>query len=350
MPLTLLAPALLSAAVPELLRQNARLPALEALCAGGSISVIDDTPEQWLCAQLGARVETEPPVAALRLASEEVARDVFATGYWLCADPIATTTGMDSVRIDRRIDDLSAAQVAALARSLTEFFTQDGLQFTAADPARWYVRCEVRQRIVTTPLWRAIGESMLAQMPAGDDASAWRTRLNEAQMLLHGHPVNEDRQASGLPAVASLWWWGGGSAPVFGPAQLDAVEGGPRWVGAACAVGGIEWLRSSGAGAMAFTTQARRLLHILDGEWEDVAADASALSRWDDLWLAPLRDALASARLDAATLLFPWQQGLLRIELRPPVRESAWRRWFGAGAKAAPASPPLAESLRNFER
>src|SRR2546430_884920 len=34
--------------------------------------------------------------------------------------------------------------------------------------------------------------------------------MNEAQMLLHEHPVNAEREARGLPALNSIWFWGGG--------------------------------------------------------------------------------------------------------------------------------------------
>ena len=39
------------------------------------------------------------------------------------------------------------------------------------------------------------------------------TLLNEAQMVLHAHPVNEAREARGEPAVNSVWLWGAGRAP-----------------------------------------------------------------------------------------------------------------------------------------
>ena len=350
MSLTLLAPALLSAAVPDLVRRNARLPALEALCAAGTMSIVDQTPEHWLCEQLGVCIEAEPPLAALRLASETPARDRAAGGYWLCADPVATTMGMDSVRIDRRIDDLSAAQAVALSASLSEFFSHDGLQFTVIDSSRWYVHCRSPQRMVTTPLWRALGTSMLEQMPVGDDAPAWRARLNEAQMLLHAHPVNAGREAAGLPAVASIWWWGGGAVPDHEAAQLDIVTGGPRWVRAACESNRIAWLPGIGARAPVIgATSAQRALHVIDGEWEDAAVDPAALARWDAEWFAPLRSALAAGEVDAATLLFPWDNGMLNIELAPR-RQSSWRRWFGFGAASTPAQVPLAESLQAFLR
>ena len=350
MSLTLLAPALLSAAVPDLVRRNVRLPALEALCAAGAVSLVDQTPERWLCAQLGVKIDAEPPLAALRLAAEAPSRSRAAVGYWLCADPVATTLGMDSVRIDRRIGDLTAAQAAALSASLSGFFGRDGLQFTAIESSRWYVHCQATQRLATTPLWRALGTSMLAQMPAGEDAPAWRARLNEAQMLLHQHPVNVEREAAGLPAVASIWWWGGGAAPDLEPTQFDIVTGGPRWVRGACELNHIAWLDASGSRVPFLTANPQRALHIIDGEWEDAAADPGALVRWDGAWFAPLRSALVSGQADAATLLFPWNDGMLRIGLGP-ARNShwpGWRRWFGFSATPAPAAAPLAESLQAF--
>jgi hypothetical protein len=41
----------------------------------------------------------------------------------------------------------------------------------------------------------------------------WRHAINEAQMVLHAHPVNQARQAAGQPVVNSLWPWGGGRLP-----------------------------------------------------------------------------------------------------------------------------------------
>jgi hypothetical protein len=47
--------------------------------------------------------------------------------------------------------------------------------------------------------------------------------LNEVQMFLHGHPVNEAREACGKPVVNSLWLWGGGRQPAAQPATYSSV-------------------------------------------------------------------------------------------------------------------------------
>ncbi|MBP8294657.1 MAG: hypothetical protein KAX84_01030 [Burkholderiales bacterium] len=347
MPLTVLAPALLSAVVPELSRRNVRLPNLEALLGAGTIAAGSASAEEWLGAQLGLEGGAEPPIAALRLASEADTGTDARGAYWLCADPVATTMGVDSVRIDGAVTDLTLSESAALTAALTAFFAQDGLRFAAATAARWYVRCHDPQRLAATPLWRAIGGSMLPQLPEGPDAPAWRSRLNEAQMLLHAHPVNAARADAGRAPVTSVWWWGGGCWPEFGPAAIDTVRGGPHWVRAACAAAGIDFQPLRAGPAPELAAGARRALLILDDEWEQSALTPDALTQWDETWFGPLRAALAGGSLDRAALVFPWGAGTLRVELES-ARPSRWRSWLGAG-RPLPA-PPLAESLQAFLR
>src|SRR3546814_5998711 len=46
-------------------------------------------------------------------------------------------------------------------------------------------------------------------LPAGNDGRRWRAVLNEAQIVLHNHPVNAERVRSGRMPVNSLWFHGG---------------------------------------------------------------------------------------------------------------------------------------------
>ena len=345
MSLILLAPALLSAAVPEFARQMVRLPNLEALFAAGKIGTADDAAEEWLCAQLGCPTPDGAPIAALRLASETAVRVDAEQGYWLCADPIATSIGIDSVRIDRVITDLTQPEATALTQSLNDCFSPDGLRFVAPSASRWYVQCDAPQSIVTTPLWRAIGGSMLIQFPTGNAAPAWRSRLNEAQMLLHSHSVNTARAHHGLLPVGSLWWWGGGSWPALVPAKIDVVVGGPRWIGSACAASRVDFRPLCADASALFQTGTRNTLIVLDDKWEQSALTPDSLVRWEGEWFGALRAALDSGALDQATLVFPWGSGTLRVDLQPP-RRSRWQRWFALGGTAAP--PPLAETLRAY--
>ena len=165
-------------------------------------------------------------------------------------------------------------------------------------------------------------------------------------MLLHAHPVNGERQSRGLAPVASVWWWGGGSWPAFRPAQVDAVIGGPRWVGAACAANHVDWQQPvRGDPARILRTGTRRALLILDDEWEQSAATPDSLVRWDHDWFAPLLAALDARELAHATIVLPWGSGTLRIDLEH-ARRFRWPRWLGIRGSGTP--PQLAESLKAF--
>lgn len=60
-------------------------------------------------------------------------------------------------------------------------------------------------------------------MPAGPDADGHRRVVSEIEMALHEHPVNREREASGLKPVNSLWLWGGGAAPAAGSGPLPPL-------------------------------------------------------------------------------------------------------------------------------
>ena len=183
-------PCALAAAAADAARQGQRFPALESLLAGATIARAPRSLEQATAAQVG--IEQVPvPIAALRLAGADVAaaRD----GFWLCADPVRVQLSVDNVHIVGRCDDLTADETAAIVATLNEALGGDGLTFVATDPMHWYVRCAAEQNVSTIPLRRAIGPAIRGLLPRGDAGPRWRTLLNEAQMLLHAHPVNAAR-------------------------------------------------------------------------------------------------------------------------------------------------------------
>jgi len=56
-------------------------------------------------------------------------------------------------------------------------------------------------------------------MPAGRDGARIRSLMNEIQMLLHEHPVNQGRERARLLPVNGWWLWG------FGDASADESAG-----------------------------------------------------------------------------------------------------------------------------
>ena len=113
-----------------------------------------------------------------------------------------------------------------MAGALDRHFAPEGIRFEAPHPARWYARLERRPDAAFHPPIGVTGREAGKLLPAGNEGSVWRRRMNEAQMVLHAHPGNEAREARGELPVNSVWFWGAGElGPVprrrFGKVAAD---------------------------------------------------------------------------------------------------------------------------------
>lgn len=121
---------------------------------------------------------------------------------------------------------LERQAVEALAGALAEVFGGTGLGFSAPVSGRWYLGIGGSERMATTPPDELVGRDAADHLPEGPGADAWRRLMNECQMVLHNHPVNDERRAEGLPPVNSLWFWGSGKLPESAPTGFSRVIGG----------------------------------------------------------------------------------------------------------------------------
>jgi hypothetical protein len=209
---TLLYPGLLGPAAPlqELPQQEwpgkVELPHLSLLFNRGKESACSKTSlEQQILSELGYRVtpEAELPIAALRQPPDVVTN----SPVW-CLDPVYVQLDQEMAYLTA-CDELmlSESEARDLIGSLNRHFG-DELHLQYQTPQHWLVSTQLELRT------RTPSEAMLQDIrrfqPTGKDAVRWQGVLNEIQMLLHTHPVNEARIHAGLPPVNSLWLWGGG--------------------------------------------------------------------------------------------------------------------------------------------
>ncbi len=139
-------------------------------------------------------------------------------GYWLCADPVHLRPDRSHlILFGPEPLAIQQAEADALVQSFNALYQADGWQLFAPTPDRWYLRIPDAPHIQTTPLSQVIGRDIDAHLPSGPEARRWHGLLNEVQMLLHSHTVNEQRLAQGQPAINSLWLWGGGFLPDVQP-------------------------------------------------------------------------------------------------------------------------------------
>lgn len=136
-------------------------------------------------------------------------------GAWLRADPAHVRADMGSARMLACGElGLSADEADALVGALRPLFGDEGFPISAPVPSRWYLMLPLQSQLPAfAPPESVLGDDLHAHMPQGDPGRRWRRLLNEAQVILHNHPLNERRAAAGKLPVNSLWFWGTGVLP-----------------------------------------------------------------------------------------------------------------------------------------
>jgi len=292
-------------AVPGLLSADApaRCPALELLLARGRETESDPASlERWLAASFGLDDDASLPMGALTLLA--AGRDPGAE-RWVRADPVHLRLLRDRmVLVPAAAFDLSSEEAIALCATLNRHF-EGRLEIDPIEPRRWGARLSSDVPLAAESPLDMAGRALAPGRP-GD------ALLNEAQMALHEHPVNEAREARGEPAVNSLWLWGAGAAPRDLEAHWQSVSADePASLGLARIAG----LRGRPLAADAQTWLGRlpedgRHLAVLDVlraplALGDTEAFAGRLQALETKWFAPLLDALRDGRIGMLTVRVP---------------------------------------------
>ena len=167
---------------------------------GGIQSLFEVLPRGW-------------PAAAV---TRQADRGDAAHAMWLRADPAYVRPDINGARLLAVGETLGldAADADALLRPLRPLFGDAGMPIDAGSPGAWYLRLPEGSPLPAfTAPDDALGGDLFDHMPAGPTGRRWRALLSEAQVTLHQHPLNAERQARGLAPVNSVWFWGEGRLP-----------------------------------------------------------------------------------------------------------------------------------------
>lgn len=201
--------------------------------------------EDWLLDAHGVPAEAEPALAAGRL-------DTAGRGHgWLRVDALSLVISRDRLVALPRIH-ADAADAAALVDAVLAQMPPIGVRHAFGHERLIDLDAPIDARL--SPVWRTAGRPLDAHLPDGPRGPEWRRWLTEAQMLLHEHPLNADREARGLRPLNALWLAGGAAtAPatrdcgmsVFGHLPLGASL--PVAQLQADATGAMVWLHKPGS-------------------------------------------------------------------------------------------------------
>lgn len=253
---------------------------------------------------------TSIPVAALTRSLD--ATD--AGGSWLRADPAFLMADAVTLRLVGWGNlQLSAVEIEQLSRSLKPLFGDAGFPFEATTPSRWYLRCPPGTQLPAfSPPSAALGDDAGRHLPQGDGARRWQHLLNEAQIVLHNHPVNAERVRRGLMPANSLWIWGGGSLPDWVRSAYTLVRSPDEIVHALARIAGVPVVDDSAC--LAAADHGNVLVDLADGR------DPMAFERD---WLTPIDLAMRQRRVAAVELRFESGE---RFLWRRAHRWRFWRR------------------------
>jgi hypothetical protein len=302
--------------------QGLRLPALETLLARGMIrSCPQDGVEAALCVAMRIPRQQDWPLAPITLEADgRSAEEV----HWLRADPVHLRLMRDRfVLTDNRELNLTPQEASALAAAIGQHFGE-AFNPIPLHPQRWYVPFAKSPRLTTTPPSIARGQGIEPLMPRGDDAMRFRTLLNELQMLLFTHPVNQARETRGELPVNSVWLWGGGTKPAARTVRMPiyARNSEARAVADFCRVPVLfppahlekTMLEADGVTLLDELSQA--------GECGDTYGWRDALRGLEKDWFVPLLESLRAAGPAGLCLMDPVNGKALHLQ-----RMDAWKIW-----------------------
>ena len=111
------------------------------------------------------------------------------------------------------LPDFEAQESTALLAAMQPYFAEDGISLHYERPDRWLACGEVFEGLATASLDRVAGRDVAHWLPSSPSAMALQRLQSEMQMLLYHHPVNDAREARGVPVVNSFWISGTGALP-----------------------------------------------------------------------------------------------------------------------------------------
>ena len=300
------------------------LPAFTTLLGRGRLTRRPAATGTELLADI-AGLAAPLPAAALRRLGLGLGANANEEADWLCLDPVRLNFQERSLVVDDPQNlRLTTEEAATLAVALAPTFAELGALEVLA-PTRWNLRLSAAAPAFQ-PLPQAAGRAA-APLPLDAAYAPWRQALNEAQMVLHAHPVNRARTSAGQPVVNSLWPWGGGRLPQPRTATThDAL-----WSNDPVARGIARLLQIDGTTLPdAFgSAPARRPLAIFDAlEQPARSGDAIAwrdeLARFEAGWLVPALAALSGGRLGALRLIAPGELAAAELQVG---RRDIWKFW-----------------------
>ncbi|WP_338925452.1 regulator [Mycetohabitans endofungorum] len=267
---------------------------------------------------------------------------------WACVEPVHVQVAHDHlVLIDPKTLQLSTDDAAALLTVARPLIEELGVELAAPTPLRWYLSSEQLGSLASAAPLRAAGRNIEIWLPheahTGRRPRTWMKLQNEVQMAWFEHPVNQAREARGLPTANSIWLYAQGRmTPVSRPfervlSQAAATRGLALASGAALEMppATFDMLRQQTSGQAAARAAGRGTTGVTLVELDPLSAPfvqqdwprfRAAFAVLERDWFAPALAALERRELAELTLTLCGDTGTTTLVVRPIDMRKFWRR------------------------
>ncbi len=301
------------------------MPGLERLLARGRGRAGETSLADALCRAFAVAQQEDCPLAPVTASFDGVNANL---GYWLRCDPVHLQVGMRGMTLlDAWHIGLARAESEALVASLTPLFKEAGWTLVAPTPGRWYGHPSHAVKLQTKPLDAVATRHVNSALPTGPSAARVMRLVNDAQILLHDHPVNQARELRGQMPINSLWLWGGGEMPKVHGRFQQVLAGQTE----ALALARLSSCPSAPCPACLGDVPKKNTSLLILPEFP-AGAVAEQARRLDADWFQPLLRGLRGGRIHRASLTLTGPEGC-GVNLDTAA---AWKFWKKPG-KPKPA-------------
>lgn len=153
------------------------------------------------------------PVAALTYLVEV---EDPADDWCLRIDPVHLQIDRDHLILsDNHWLKMKDKEAFELIATINQLYEDEGITIEPGTAGHWYIRLDADPELRTHPINDVIGKNIEPYLMSGERRQYWQSIMNEIQMLLHEHKVNQKRERDGLLPVNSVWLWGEGRLTDF---------------------------------------------------------------------------------------------------------------------------------------
>ena len=302
-----------------------QLPALEKILGRSTaLGMQTHSLDVWLCREFAI---PELAIAPVTLMADGVSPE---EAYWMRADPVHLRLDNAKMILQTNVSP-SLEEAQQLCKSLNLYFAELGMIFFAPHPQRWYVRLEEDPQLTTHSVQQVEGRDSRLYFPQGSAALKWHGKINEIQMSLYVHSINQGIETRGGLPITSVWLWGGGRAATLAQPFTEIVSD-SELVYAFAQASRISHSYFPGQPAMM-----ENALYVWEGtsvamRRGDFDAWRQSVINFEQYCLQPLLASLSSGALDKLTLDVIQDESSTRFEL---TRAKLWKFWAKPKALAS---------------